>query len=184
MEASRILMEEHRVIEGVIDALEEGVVHLERGDQVRPGFFIEATDFIKDFADGCHHKKEEGVLFPAMIDQGVPVHGGPISVMLSEHEQGRTLARSLRSAAEQMQTGDASASEEVIRSARGYASLLRQHIGKEDHVLFPMADQLIPTSQQEQVLKDFEDVEHEEAGEGVHEKYLALAEALQEEIGL
>ena len=176
-------MEEHRVIERVIDALEEGAARLERGEQMRPGFFIEATDFIKGFADGCHHKKEEGVLFIAMRDQGVPVHGGPIGVMLSEHEQGRAYTQALRGAAEKLEAGDESAAAEIISSARGYASLLRQHIGKEDHILFPMADQVIPPSQQEQVLRDFETVEHEEVGEGVHEKYLALAGALEGEIG-
>ena len=175
-------MEEHRVIERVIDALEEGAARLEQGDQVRPGFFIQVTDFIKGFADGCHHKKEEGVLFPTMSEHGVPVHGGPIGVMLSEHEQGRTLTRTLRSSAEKLGAGDDSAGADVIRFARGYSNLLRQHIGKEDHVLFPMADQVIPASQHEQVLKDFENVEHEEVGEGVHEKYLALAQSLEEEI--
>ena len=48
-------------------------------------------------------------------------------------------------------------------------------------VLFPMADQVIPFAQQDQVADDFERVEHEETGEGVHEKYLSLAEALERE---
>ena len=70
---------------------------------------------------------------------------------------------------------------EVVNNARGYAALLRQHIQKENGILFPMADQVIPVAQQDQVADDFERVEHEETGEGVHEKYLALAEALERE---
>ncbi len=66
--------------------------------------------------------------------------------------------------------------------ARGYAALLRQHIQKEDQVLFPMAGRIIPADKQEQVVEDFEKVEHEETGPGVHEKYLALAEALEKEM--
>jgi hemerythrin-like domain-containing protein len=183
MEATRILMEEHRVIERVIAALEAGADRLEAGEQVRPEFFIQVTDFIQGFADGCHHVKEEGVLFPAMQDHGVPVQVGPIGVMLHEHEQGRALTRDLRLAAEKLQGGDASASADVIRSAFGYGALLRQHILKEDNILFPMAEHAIPTAQHAQVLSEFERVEHEETGEGVHEKYLALAEALENEIG-
>jgi hemerythrin-like domain-containing protein len=182
MEATRILMEEHRVIERVINALEAGADRLEAGEQVRPGFFIQATDFIKGFADGCHHQKEEGVLFAAMRDHGMPVEGGPIAVMLNEHEQGRVYTRDLRAAAEKLQSGDASARPEVVRNALGYAALLRQHILKEDNVLFSMADQVIPPSQHAQLLKDFDEVEHAEVGEGVHEKYLALAQALEDEI--
>lgn len=68
------------------------------------------------------------------------------------------------------------------QSARGYIDLLRQHIFKEDNILFPMANRVIPAEQHEQVWQDFEHVEHEETGEGVHEKYLALAEALEKEV--
>ncbi len=69
-----------------------------------------------------------------------------------------------------------------MANARGYAALLRQHIQKEDQVLFPMAGRIIPADKQEQVVEDFEKVEHEETGPGVHEKYLAMAEALEKEM--
>jgi hemerythrin-like domain-containing protein len=182
MKATEVLMSEHRVIERVLLTLESGASRLENGAPLRPGFFLEVTDFAKGFADGCHHMKEEGVLFPAMQKNGVPNQGGPIGVMLSEHEAGRALIRSLREAASRMQSGDPSARPLVIQSARGYAALLRQHIYKEDNILFPMADRVIPLAEQEQVWDGFEQVEQEETGEGVHEKYLALAEALEREI--
>ena len=183
MKATDELMAEHRIIERVITVLEMGALQLEQGQGVRPELFIEATDFIKGFADGCHHKKEEGVLFPAMVKSGVPNQGGPIGVMLAEHEQGRVITRNLRSAAQNLAAGDQSASQEVITHARGYSQLLRQHIMKEDRILFPMADQVLPPGEQERVANGFESVEHEETGEGVHEKYLALADKLALEIG-
>ncbi|MGE5602975.1 MAG: hemerythrin domain-containing protein, partial [Nitrososphaerales archaeon] len=65
MQATDILMEEHRVIERVLTSLERAAVRLDNGEAVRPGFFVDAADFVKGFADGCHHKKEEGVLFTA-----------------------------------------------------------------------------------------------------------------------
>ena len=187
MKATEVLSEEHRVIERVITALETGAWKLEQNETVHPDFFIQATDFIKGFADGCHHKKEEGVLFKYMVENGMPVEGSPVGVMLQEHELGRQYTRSLRSAAEQMKNSDGvqkqNAQSEVIKNARLYAMLLRQHIGKEDQILFPMADRIIPISQHDAVWDGFEHVEHDETGEGVHEKYLALAEALEEEIG-
>ena len=72
MEATEILMQEHRVIERVLTTLEAGAARVDAGQPMRPGFFIEATDFVKGFADGCHHRKEEGVLFTAMVDSGLP----------------------------------------------------------------------------------------------------------------
>lgn len=181
MEATDILSSEHRVIERVIAALEAGAVQIDEGGEVRPEFFIEAAAFIAGFADGCHHRKEEGVLFTTMEQYGVPNQGGPIGVMLLEHEQGRRYTRGLRAAAERLQQGDAGARKELVQNALGYAQLLRQHIYKEDHILFPLAGQVIPTDQHITVLEGFERVEHAETGEGVHEKYLALAESLEQE---
>jgi hemerythrin-like domain-containing protein len=182
MQATDILMSEHRVIERVISAIETGAKRLDAGRPIRPEFFLDAADFIKGFADGCHHKKEEGVLFKTMEAAGVPVEGGPIGMMLSEHESGRVFTAGMRSAAQQLKNGNQSASGEIVKNALGYAQLLRQHIQKEDTILFPMADKFVLPAQQAEVMDGFEHVEHEETGEGVHEKYLALAESLEKEL--
>jgi hemerythrin-like domain-containing protein len=89
--------------------------------------------------------------------------------------------QALKKAAERMQQGE-SARFELVDNARNYVALLRQHIQKEDTILFPMADQVITLAQQDKVWEDFEHIEHVETGEGVHEKYLALAEALEAEV--
>jgi len=184
MNATQILMSEHQVILRVINALELAARSLDEGQPVRAGFFLDAADFIKGFADGCHHHKEEGVLFVAMQNNGMPVQGGPLGVMLAEHEKGRIFTRGMRQAAELLQNGQADAAPDVVSNALHYAALLRQHIAKEDNVLFPMADRVIPADQHDQVEQGFEHVEHEETGAGVHEKYLALAEKLEQEAGL
>jgi hemerythrin-like domain-containing protein len=182
MKATEILSSEHRIIESVLNTLDIGTGKLQRNEPIRPEFFLDTADFIKGFADGCHHRKEEGVLFKAMIQNGMPQESGPIGVMLFEHEQGRDYTRIMREAAQRLQSGDLSARQEIVHNAQGYTTLLRQHINKEDHILFPTAEGVIPLSQQDQVCEDFERVEHEETGEGVHEKYLSLAEKLEKEV--
>jgi hemerythrin-like domain-containing protein len=122
------------------------------------------------------------VLFPRMHDQGMSIDSGPLGLMLAEHELGRQYSGALRSAALEMQDGDTSAISRAIQSARNYVGLLRQHILKEDQILFPMADQVIPKELHVAVWEDFENIEHLETGEVVHEKYLALAEALEAEM--
>jgi hemerythrin-like domain-containing protein len=182
MKATEILMSEHRVIERVITSLETAAAALSSGANIRPEFFLQAADFVRGFADGCHHKKEEGVLFKALAANGLPEDQGPVGMMLLEHEQGRGFIRGLRAAAQDLANGNQAARAEVVKNALGYGSLLRQHIQKEDKVLFPMADQVIPLDEHDAVIDGFEHVEHEETGAGVHEKYLALAEALEKEI--
>jgi hemerythrin-like domain-containing protein len=178
MQATDILSQEHRVIERVLDALQSAARSAEAGGEIAPEFFIEASDFIRGFADGCHHHKEEGVLFKMMAENGVPVQGGPLGVMLQEHELGRQFTRAMRVAAEQWKSGDESARKQVAQNALGYVALLRQHIIKEDNILFPMADRAISPDEYSVVWAGFEHIEHQETGEGIHEKYLALADKL------
>lgn len=180
MKATILLMSEHRVIEQVLLALECGAGYLIKGGNIRPGFFAGVTDFIQGFADSCHHSKEEAVLFKAMVANGVPEGHGPVGVMLNEHEEGRKYTRAMQLAVQKM-TADPSAREVMIENALGYASLLRQHIMEEDHILFPMADRFIPSDHHERIMDNFGRVELETACNGSHEKYLILAGTLFQE---
>lgn len=177
MEATQILFEEHQVIQRVLDALEAAT---RRAEEVGPEYFLEAAQFVRGFADGCHHHKEERILFVEMARHGVPVEGGPIGVMLSEHEQGREAIRGMVDSAERWVKGEVTARLEVVEYARNYVNLLRQHIYKENNILFPLAERIIPEPDQSQLIERFEHLEHEETGEGVHEKYLAIADHLCE----
>ena len=181
MRAIDALMQEHRVIEQVLDALESAATRLANGEAVPPRFFLDAATFASGFADGCHHRKEEGVLFPTMKQHGAPPGGGAIEVMLDEHEQGRSYVRQLREAARQLDAGDSSAARRVIAAARGYVALLRDHIAKENEMLFPLADELIPASAQAGVVAAFEEVEEAETDAPSHEQLLELAERLTHE---
>jgi hemerythrin-like domain-containing protein len=182
MQPTDILREEHRVIERVLDALETAAMRVRANQPVDPSVFVQAAEFIRGFADGCHHKKEEGVLFPAMQAAGVPSEGGPIGVMLTEHEEGRRLTRSMRTAANELASGDARARDQIVGSALEYVALLRQHIAKEDNILFPMADQVIVGSSKAEVSEAFEHIEKEETGQGVHDRFLTLANSIVRQV--
>jgi len=181
MRATEILMEEHRAIERVLSSLERATNRLNRGEDVYLRFFSGCSAFFRGFVDNCHHKKEEQFLFPALIENGIPKESGPIAVMLAEHAQGRYLAQMLGSATMQFQAGDVRKREELIISAAGYIKLFRQHIYKEEHVLSPLAEKIIPLEQQINLTQSFESMLHEDLGEDIHAKYFGLAERLERE---
>lgn len=99
--------------------------------------------FIRLFADACHHGKEEDLLFPTLEAHGLPRDSGPIAVMLHEHRLGREATAAMRAALPAAREGDGDARTRLIHAGRGYVDLIRGHIGKEDNVLFHMADQMV-----------------------------------------
>ncbi len=76
--------------------------------------------------------------------------------------------------------GDSESVATFAAHARAYAELLRQHIRKEDGVLYPMAERLFSQEDDEQLMEAFEAIERDEIGEGVHERYHQWAYELAE----
>jgi hemerythrin-like domain-containing protein len=137
-----ILREEHRRILDVTGALERQLdpARTETADPVQLGRCVR---FLRLFADACHHGKEEDILFPTLEDHGLPRDSGPIAVMLAEHREGRRLVEIMANALPELSAGDEDAMERFTRAGHDYADLIRGHIGKEDGVLFDMADRII-----------------------------------------
>jgi hemerythrin-like domain-containing protein len=138
-------------------------------------------EFFKLFADKCHHGKEEDLLFPLLERKGLPRDGGPIGVMLGEHEQGRALIRQMSDAAEAYAKDAAGAGRRWAQAARGYTSLLHSHIDKENNVLFMMAERMLSAEEQRDLAKSFEKVDVEKMGGGTHERLHAVMDDLVKE---
>ncbi len=176
-----VLMQEHRVIERMLNILNNAADSVEKGEDVPMTVFEEAIDFIRNFADKWHHSKEEDMLYPAMERRGVPAHGGPIGVMLVEHDMGRKFVSGMAAAVERYKKGDEGAKEAIVENARGYASLLGEHIPKEDTILYPMANQVLSPKDNGELMERFEKVE-KEMGEDVHHRYEALVKKLENNV--
>jgi hemerythrin-like domain-containing protein len=181
MEAIDILKEEHRIIERVITALENQARRLQAGLTARAGFFLDTADFIRNFADANHNRKEEELLFSAVVDAGLSNQTGPIAILLAEHEQSRMYARVMEKAARTMDADPSAAREDIFLNAQGYAILQRQHIRREDEFFFPLALRLIPPEQQKKLTAEFLRFESEEIGTVLREKFHALIYAIEKE---
>ena len=169
-----ILMQEHRVIEVVLECLEKIAQNAEENGRLDREPAEQALDLIRNFADRCHHGKEEHRLFPAMVKRGIPDEGGPIGVMLIEHDMGRNHVRQMAECLDKAVSGDQAAVETFTAGAFNFIELLSAHIQKEDRILFPMADRVFSDDDQAKLIAEFNHVESAHMGEGTHEKYLKL----------
>lgn len=98
MKPTELLMQEHRVIEQVLDCLEIMAQRANAGDKLDVESAKQAIDFFGNFADKCHHGKEEDCLFPLLEEKGFSREQGPTGVMLHEHEEGRRHVRGMAEA--------------------------------------------------------------------------------------
>ncbi len=162
-----------KVIESVCSKISEG-------QKVNPDNLADIIDFLRNFADKCHHAKEEKILFPALEHAGVQREGGPIGVMLHEHEMGRNFTNGMDAALNKNKSDTGSGLTQFVKNAKDYIELLSAHIEKENNVLFVMADQKLSSSTQKEIMEEFERVEREETGEGVHERYHELLHSLKD----
>jgi hemerythrin-like domain-containing protein len=152
---TRVLMEEHQLILRMIDLLEHNSAHMERGNFSEWKFFADALDFIRTFADRHHHAKEEDVLFHALVENGMPAQRSPIEAMHIEHEQGRAHVRGMDIALQQIRAGETEQTQSLAQHARAYAELLREHIEKEDTILYPLAERVLPQNMRPEIVEGY-----------------------------
>ncbi|MFV0344801.1 MAG: hemerythrin domain-containing protein [Bacteroidales bacterium] len=153
MNITEDLMNEHQVILGVIAKTLNECDNIEGGKELNKDFFSKVVDFIRNYADKFHHAKEEDILFTKMLENMANMHCNPIPVMLHEHEEGRNYLKGMVDGLENSDT------KKIIYCARGYCTLLQQHIYKEDNVLYPMAEEAISETQKEQLNEQYKQVE-------------------------
>ncbi len=181
VEATDMLMEEHRLIERGLDALQAWITTLGPGsDSDDKAELTRFVSFIQGFADAYHHGKEEDILFVAMGQHGFPRHVGPIAVMLQEHDQGRSLVNVLGGLAQQSTPWSDDDRGTLKETAREFSTLLRQHIQKEDQILYPMADTRLPEPVKAEMFRRFQAFEEQQVSSGEKQRLRELGDALIE----
>jgi hemerythrin-like domain-containing protein len=174
------LMNEHRAILSALEVLEAICGRIDRGELCVSGDVERLLDFLKTFADHCHHAKEEKLLFPALEAAGVPNAHGPIGVMLSEHALGRKYIRGISDALAGLERGEPTSARMLSENGRAYVNLLRAHIMKENEVLFPLADRRLSSDVQAQLSQAFERFEELEIGHAQHDRFHTMMRELHD----
>jgi len=176
------LKDEHQLILRMLALLEQAALRTEAGAFSDYRFYLDGVDFIRNFADRFHHAKEEDILFEALIENGMPRANSPVAAMLMEHDQGRAFVRGMEEAATRALAGEPGQDGEIVSNARGYLELLREHISKEDEILYPLAERVLPAERREAIVQGYRKAE-EQAAAGLEAHYRAIVEEYEKKLG-
>jgi hemerythrin-like domain-containing protein len=168
-----LLSHEHRYILKVVHGLSVIDQELAAGRMPDLARLRNIVAFMREFADQCHHAKEEAILFPAMQDKGVPQQGCPLEGLLREHARGRELVGALAAAIDALEGGDDAAPAALREAIAGIQQLYPNHIWKEDEMVFPMARRLFTQAELEALGARFEQAEIDLGQD--HDRFVAFA---------
>ncbi len=178
MVATDNLVSEHDVILSVLDFCEKYSNKISQPDFKDYSLLEQLVEFLRNFTDKLHHEKEEKYLFTKMVERGMSLEQGPLHCMLSEHAQGRQYVGGIANALDELKQGKAEAKAVLLQNLKNYISLLRDHIYKENNILYNMANNIFTEQDQTELISIFSKVDKELMGGGAPEKYRTWAKSL------
>lgn len=177
MDAIELMVEEHKNIKLMLKIVRKISANIINAAEVDFDEFEKVIDFIRNYADKHHHKKEEDYLFNKMVEEIGPTAEKVVNQgMLVEHDWGRLFIRRLDEALKELKGGNEEAKLDIIANAVGYATHLGDHIHKEDNVIYNFARRQLKPETMEEINKECASFEKEATGEA--KKYLDILNEL------
>lgn len=170
------LMKEHRLIEAMVHLMQAELRRITEENQVDPGFIDVAVDFIRTYADRCHHGKEENILFRDLAKKQLyDEHKNTMNELVEEHVYGRKTTATLASAKESYVQGDTHALSAIVASMEHLVRFYPAHIEKEDKHFFVPCMRYFSEEEQAAMLQQFWEFDKQL----IHEKYRRIVERLE-----
>jgi hemerythrin-like domain-containing protein len=160
------LLEDHRHIVAVIDAIDMSIMAAAAGQAHLPAF-ESALAFIQTYADGTHYTKEDR-LFAACVAHTIPCAAGPVQCLLMEHEGTRMQTQRMAHAIDGIRAGDDRQWTLLLDAAARNSAITRMHIPKENLGFFPMSELMLPAAVQANLAAEFDDIDRA-AGTSIQE---------------
>lgn len=174
------LMTEHRLIERVIQDMQRRLERFDEEASLDPSYVYTAVDFLRTYADRCHHGKEEDILFREL--EGRPLtseHAQMMHALVTDHVWARAKTKALIEATDRFAAGDDEAAAQAREFMRALADFYPEHIQREDHGFFKPAIEYFTPEQRDQMADKFYEFDRRL----IHEKYERLAEELESRTG-
>jgi hemerythrin-like domain-containing protein len=173
------LMIEHRLIERMIDVMREELNLFEKEKELNSDFVEMAVDFIRTYADRCHHGKEEDILFRELGTKKLKdEHRHTMEELVEDHRWGRKMTARLVEANKRYVEGNGEAMSTVTDCMRSLIQFYPKHIEKEDKHFFIPCMNYFTEAEQQALLRE----EWEFDKNLIHEKYKNMVIAVEKEL--
>ena len=173
----KLLVDDHEMIERAMDVLKKELMKMP--DKPHDSFVIRrAVDFLLEFGDRTHNRKEETVLFPLMVKHGIP-EDGPIRVMLMEHESERNLLAKMMTDISGLEKATVEEKEMFKQKGIEYLEIRANHIWKENDVLFNMGRQVFQEKENQYLMEEFDRISTSAYGESAYQKFAQMLEEVE-----
>ncbi len=161
------LMKEHRLIERMIALMDNEIRRIESGRKADVNFIETAIDFIRIYADRCHHGKEEDILFRELKMKDITEeHERVMNELIREHVWGRETVGKLDEAKRRYHEGGDSL-DEIVELMGKLTEFYPKHIDKEDNRFFLPAMEYFSRQEQDAMLDEMAEFDREM----IHDKY-------------
>lgn len=162
------LMIEHRLIERMISLLDNHVKKVSSPTLIDLGLIDKGIDFLRSYADRCHHGKEEDILFSVLNLKELTVDEKKIfDELVGEHAVARATVKRITEEREKALLGSESAFSEISKLVGEIAQLYPAHIEKEDKKFFLPVMRYFSREEQDIMLAQFAEFDRHL----IHEKY-------------
>ena len=177
------LMIEHRLIERLIALMREELARIRDNVAVDPEFafvdpvFIDtAVDFMRTYADRCHHGKEEDILFAELARKDLsPDHRQIMEELIVEHARGRQTTANLVKAKENYLREEKEALNHILHYLGELTEFYPKHIDKEDKHFFIPCLQYFTQAEKDEMLEKMWEFDRKL----IHEKYGSIIEQIE-----
>lgn len=170
------LMIEHRLIERMIALMQSQIERIGNTGQADVHFIATAVDFIRTYADACHHGKEEDILFRDLQEKTLdPEDERIMNELIEEHEWARETTGKLVNARMRYAQGEKNEVDEIIELMENLVEFYPKHILKEDRDFFKASMEYFTQEEQDGML----DEEYEFDRKFIHDVYEKVVKDLK-----
>jgi hemerythrin-like domain-containing protein len=172
------LMIEHRLIERLIVLIEKEGSKIKNDNLTDIDFIDDCIDFIRTYADRCHHGKEEDILFRDLKNKKLSSeHARILNELIDEHKHAGNITSKLINArnkyfSDTSNTTNQIYSFEIYEYLKDLIDFYPEHIKKEDKEFFLPCMDYFSDKEKEKMLEEFRDFDRKL----IHEKYKKLLE--------